>query len=284
MLRSSIAAAALAAALISATPAIAQSTDAAAALPDPNDQSDTFSVGVGAGYVPDYEGSDDYELIPVVAIRGRVSGINFYTRATYLYVDFIPRGDGALEFDAGPIVGVRLNRTGKVHDDFVDALPERKTAFEVGGFAGISYHGLTNPYDSLSVHVDVVKDVGGAHGSTLVTPTIDFSTPLSRTTYVAASLSAEWAGGGYADYYYSIRPAASAASLLPVYDADGGFKQWRIGLVGVQSISGDLTHGWSIFAAGSYAHLAGDFRDSPIVDMRGSASQWVGALGVGYTF
>jgi outer membrane protein len=285
MLRSSIAAATLAAALISATPASAQSTDAAAApLPDPNDQSDNFSIGVGAGYVPDYEGSDDYELIPVVAIRGRLSGISFYTRATYLYVDFIPRGDGALEFDAGPIVGVRLNRTGKVHDDFVDALPERKTAIEVGGFAGISYHGLTNPYDSLSVHVDVVKDISGAHGSTLVTPTIDFSTPLSRTTYVGASLSAEWAGGGYADYYYSIRPAASAASLLPVYDADGGFKQWRLGLVGVQSISGDLTHGWSIFAAGSYAHLAGDFKDSPIVDRRGSASQWVGALGVGYTF
>lgn len=285
MLRSSIAVAALAGALISATPAVAQSTDAATApLPDPNDQSDTFSIGVGAGYVPDYEGSDDYELIPVVAIRGRVSGISFYTRATYLYVDFVPRGDGALEFDAGPIVGARLNRTGKVRDDFVDALPERKTAIEVGGFAGLTYHGLTNPYDALSFRVDVVKDVGGAHGSTLVTPTIDFGTPLSRTTYIGASLSAEWAGGDYADYYYSIGPAASAASLLPVYDADGGFKQWRVGLVGVQSLTGDLTRGWSIFAAGSYARLAGDFRDSPIVDLRGSASQWVGALGVGYTF
>ena len=68
-------------------------------------------------YVPDYEGSDDYELIPVVGIRGRVSGFNFYTRGTYLYVDFIRRGDGALEFDFGPIVGARLNRTGKVEDD-----------------------------------------------------------------------------------------------------------------------------------------------------------------------
>lgn len=271
-----------AAALLVSAPALAQQADPT--LPDPNDQSDTFSIGAGAAYVPDYEGSDDYELVPLVALRGRVSGISFFTRGTYLYVDFIKRGDGPLELDLGPIVGARLNRTGKVKDDFVDALPELDTAIEVGGFAGVTYHGLTNPYDSLSFRVDVVKDVAGAHESTLVTPTIDFGTPLSRTTYVGLSLSAEWAGGGYADYYYSIDAPGAVASGLPVYDADGGFKHWRLGLFGAQSLSGDLTHGWSLFGAASYTRLSGDLKDSPIVSSRGSSSQWVAALGVGYTF
>ena len=275
--------AAFAAALLVASPALAQQADPPP-LPDPNDQSDTFTIGAGAAYLPDYEGSDDYRIIPAVAIRGRVSGISFYTRATYLYVDFIGRGDGPLEFDLGPIVGARLNRTGKIKDDFVDALPERDTAIEVGGFAGVTYHGLTNPYDALSFRVDVVKDVGGAHESTLVTPTIDFGTPLSRTFYIGLSASAEWAGGDYADYYYSISPADSLASTLPVYDADGGLKSWRLGLLGNYSISGDLTHGWSIFGLGSYTKLSGDFKDSPIVDLRGSSSQWLAALGVAYTF
>ena len=216
-------------ALLAAAPAVAQSTDAS--LPDPNDQSDTVTIGAGAAYIPDYEGSDDYRIIPAAAIRGRVSGISFFTRATYLYVDVIPRGEGNLEFDVGPIAGVRLNRTGKIKDDFVDRLPELNTAVEVGGFVGVTYHGLTNPYDALSFRVDVVKDVANAHGSTLVTPTIDFGTPLSRFTYVGASLSAEWAGGGYADYYYSITPAEALASGLPAYDADGGFKNWRLGLL-----------------------------------------------------
>lgn len=272
----------IAAALLAATPALAQPADAP--LPDPNDQSDTFTIGGGGAYIPDYEGSDDYEFVPAAAIRGRVSGIQFFTRATYLYVDFIPRGDGALEFDLGPIVGARLNRTGKVDDDFVDALPERKTAIEVGGFAGVTYHGLTNPYDSLSFRVDVVKDVGGAHESTLVTPTIDFGTPVSRYTYIGLSLSAEWAGGKYADYYYSIGPAGSLASGLPVYDADGGFKHWRIGALVNQSLTGDLTKGLSLFGTGAYTRLSGDFKDSPIVDLRGSASQWLAAVGLAYTF
>ena len=118
----------------------------------------------------------------------------------------------------------------------------------------------------------------------MVTPTIDFGTPLSRSFYVGASVSAEWAGGGYADYYYSIDAADALDSGLPVYDADGGFKSWRLGLLGNYALSGDLTRGWSIFALGSYSKLAGDFKDSPIVDLRGSSSQWFGALGVAYTF
>lgn len=278
MLRYSLAAIAL----ILASPAVAQSTEQP--LPDPNDRSNSVTIGVGAGIVPDYEGSDDYRIIPAAAIRGRVSGISFFTRSTYLYVDVIGRGDGPLELDVGPIAGVRLNRTGKIKDDFVDALPELDTAIEVGGFAGVTYHGLTNPYDSLSFRVDVVKDVGGAHKSTLVTPTIDFGTPLSRSFYVGLSASAEWAGGGYADYYYSIDAADALASGLPVYDADGGFKSWSLGILGNYALSGDLTRGWSIFALGRYSKLAGDFRDSPIVDLRGSSGQWFGALGVGYTF
>ena len=269
-------------ALLSAAPALAQSTDGT--LPDPNDQSDTFTIGAGAAYIPDYEGSDDYRIIPAAAIRGRVSGISFFTRATYLYVDVIPRGSGNVEFDVGPIVGARLNRTGKIKDDFVDRLPELKTAIEVGGFAGITYHGLTNPYDALSFRLDVVKDVGNAHESTVITPTIDFGTPLSRYTYIGASLSAEWAGGGYANYYYSIAPAEALVSGLSPYDADGGFKNWRLGLLANQSITGDLTHGLSLFGTGSYSHLAGDFKDSPIVDDRGSAGQWLAAVGLAYTF
>ena len=269
------------AALFAAAPALAQSDPA---LPDPDDRSDTVSIGVGAGFIPDYEGSDDYRLIPVAAVRGRVSGISFFTRGTYLYVDVIGRGDGPLELDIGPIVGARLNRTRKVKDDLVDLLPERDTAIEVGGFAGFTYHGVTNPYDALSVRVDVVKDVAGAHESALITPTIDFGTPLSRTLYVGLSASAEWAAGDYADYYYSISPADALASGLPQFDADGGLKHWRLGLLANQSLSGDLTRGWSLFGLGSYTKLTGDFADSPVVDLRGSSSQWMGAIGVAYTF
>ena len=166
----------------------------------------------------------------------------------------------------------------------VDRLPERNKAIELGGFVGVTAHGLTNPYDSLSVRLDVVKDVANGHESTVVSPTIDFGTPLSRKLYVGASLSADWVGGGYADAYYSITPADSLASGLRTFDADGGYKGWKAGLLVNQSLSGDLTRGLSLFGTGSYGRLAGDFKRSPIVADRGSAGQWFAALGLGYTF
>jgi outer membrane protein len=267
------------AALLAATPAFAQDTG----NPDPNDRSDTFTIGVGAGWVPDYEGSDDYRGIPAVFARGRVAGFSFTTRGTYLYVDAI-RGNGGMDFNLGPIVGVRMNRSGDVKDGAVDKLPELDAAIEAGIFAGVTWHGLTNPYDNLSLRVDVLTDVSGAHKSTLVSPTIDFGTPLSKTFYIGASASMDWAGGGYAEYYYSISPLEGAIAGLPAYDADGGLKSWRLGMVANQSITGDLTGGISLFGTAGYSHLLGDFADSPIVDDRGSASQWFGALGVAYTW
>lgn len=267
------------AALLAATPALAQDPD----YPDPNDRSDTFTLGVGAGWVPDYEGSDDYKMIPAAFVRGRISGFSFFTRGTYLYVDVL-RGSGDMDFNFGPILGWRGNRSGDVKDSAVDKLPELDSAIELGGFAGVSWHGLTNPYDSLSVRVDVVTDVSGAHESTVISPTIDFGTPLSRTFYVGASAGLDWAGGGYADYYYSITPAEGLVAGLPAYDANGGLKSWRLGLIANHSITGDLTGGFSVFGAGGYTHLVGDFADSPVVDDRGSTSQWFGALGIAYTW
>jgi MipA family protein len=273
----------VAALLGAASPVFAQST-AGSELPDPNDRSNSFTVAAGIASVPDYEGADEQRLTPAVAIRGRVAGMDFWSSATWLFLDLIAPSSSGLDLDVGPILGARFNRSGDVKDAAVDKLPELDTAIEIGAFGGVSFHGLTNPYDSLSLRVDYLHDVGGAHKSSVITPSVNFSTPLSRSTYVSGSLSAEWAGGGYADYYYSITPLEGAVAGLPAFDADGGFKNWGLSLTGVQMVTGDLTGGLGIFAMGSYKHLAGDFKDSPIVDIRGRASQWMGALGLTYTF
>lgn len=270
-----------------AAPALAQSAPAADALPNAEDvaNKDTLTIGVGGALIPDYSGSDDSKLIPAAAIRGKVGGISFSTRGLYLYVDVLPR-HGKLDLDFGPIVGVRGDRTRHVKDDIVNLLPDRKLAVEVGGFAGVSFHGLTNPYDSLGFRVDVLHDVANAHQSTIVSPNIDFSTPLSRRTFAGLSLGAEFVSNKFADYYFSITPADSLATggVLPVYNAGGGMKSWKAGLLVNQSITGDLLHGFSLFGTAQYSRLVGDFKRAPIVAQRGSPNQWVLAAGVAYTF
>ncbi len=268
-----------------ASPALAQTPPANLPSPEEVARADSFTIAGGVGITPDYEGSNDYRLIPAAAIRGKVNGISFSTRGLYLYVDVMPQGTG-IDLDVGPIVGARLNRTRHVKDDIVDLLPDRKTAIELGGFAGLSFHGLTNPYDTLGVRLDVLHDVGNAHESTTFSPNVDFSTPLSRTTYASASVGAEFVSGRFADYYFSVSPAESALTVgaLPAFNASGGLKSWKAGLLVNQSITGDLTGGLSIFGTANYSRLVGDFKRTPIVSERGSASQWLLAAGLAYTF
>jgi outer membrane protein len=265
-----------------AAPCWAQQAEAP--LPDPTTAGDNWTVALGGAWLPDYVGSDDYRLIPAGAIRGKIGPVAIATRATYVYADLFPRRADGLDLDAGPIVGLRLNRTGDVEDEFVDLLPERRTAVEIGAFAGVSLHNLTNPYDTLGLRVDVLRDVGRAHRSTVFSPAVEFSTPLSRKTFVSASVGAEFVSNKFADYYFSITPADSLASGLPAFDADGGLKTWKTGLLLNQSITGDLTGGLSIFGAVNYSRLVGDFKRSPIVSQRGNANQWLLAAGLAYTF
>ena len=69
-----------------------------------------------------------------------------------------------------------------------------------------------------------------------------------------------------------------------MYTPGGGLKDWKTSLLVNQSITGDLLHGISVFAMGQYSHLNGDFKGSPLVSMRGSAGQWLGAAGLAYTW
>jgi outer membrane scaffolding protein for murein synthesis (MipA/OmpV family) len=265
-----------------AAPALAD-----APMPSPEDVAnrDTLTIGAGGGILPDYEGSDDYRFIPVAAVRGQYHGISFSTRGTYLYVDVVP-SSSKFELDAGPIVGARFNNRKHIDDDVVKLLPNLSNVFEAGGFAGVSAHGLTNPYDTLAFRVDVLHGFGSDHNWTNFSPNIEFSTPVSRRTYVSATAGAEFASNKFADYYFSLTPQDSAdtGGLLPVYNASGGMKNWKLGLLVNQSITGDLLGGLSVFGYGQYSHLVGDFKDSPIVDDRGSAGQWLGALGLAYTW
>lgn len=268
---------------IIATPAAAQTTDQPAALPDVELPREYLTIGLGAGIVADYEGSNDYRLIPGAVLRAKTNGISISSRGTYLYADLVDTGRST-DIDAGPIVGLRLNRTGKIRDDRVEQLDDKNAAVEIGGFGGVSFNGLTNPYDTLSVRLDAVKDFANAHESWIFTPTVDFGTPLSLSTFVGASLSADFTTDSFADYYFGIDAEEALASGLPAYTPDGGMKSWQVGLLASQSLTGDLRRGFALFGTASYKRLTGDFADSPIVADRGSRTQWFGAVGLGYSF
>lgn len=276
--------------LLAAALPLAIFTFSAPALAQEEEHS-TLTIGVGGAYVPSYEGSDEYRALPIAQARGKVHDFAFWTRGPSLYVDAIPnRDDTALDFQLGPMVNVRFDRTSRkqIKDNQVRALGKLDTAVEVGGFVGIGKTGIfTSAYDNLSARIAVSKDVAGAHESYVVTPAIEYFTPLSTTSFVGLGVSAEYVGKKYGRYYYDVDAAGAVASGLPAYADAGtgsGFKKLSLNVSGGKSLSGDLRKGWALFAVGGYSRLLGDYADSPVVAIAGSRNQWVGAVGVGYTF
>lgn len=255
------------------------------------DNHSSLTIGVGAAVIPSYEGSDDYRVIPVPQLRGKIHDFAFWTRGPSLYVDAIPnRNADGLDFELGPMVNVRLDRSSRkaIKDDTVRALGTRDVGVEVGGFIGLGKTGVfTSAYDNLSARVAIAKEVAGGHESYVITPAIEYATPLSTRSFVGLGLSAEYVGKKYGRYYYDIDAAGAAASGLPAYNRAGdgsGFKKVSANLTGGVSLSGDLRRGWALFALGGYSRLLGDYADSPVVSIAGSKNQWMGAVGVGYTF
>ncbi|MBA3896794.1 MAG: MipA/OmpV family protein [Sphingomonadaceae bacterium] len=265
-------------AAISAAPAFAQSDNS-------GENTDSLTIGIGAATTPRFEGSNDNHIIPAAQARGSYSGISFTTQGTGLYVDAIPRHEKTGgKFVFGPVIHVTLDRTRlkSIHDLQIENLGKLDTGVELGAQVGYSINGvITSDYDNLSITVAGYQDVAGAHHSYVITPQISYGTPLSKSIYVGVSAAAHYVGDRYARTYFGVTPAQSAASGLPGFTPGSGFKDVTFGGLAALSLSGDLRHGFALFAGGSYGVFLGEFRRSPITR---SNHQFTGAIGVGYTF
>lgn len=248
----------------------------------------TVTVGLGAAYLPNYEGSKDYSFSPAPAALAYIDGHTITYIGNRISVDLI--GDKAnrdWDIQAGPIGVVNLDRTttSGIGNRQVAALGKIGAAVELGGYVGIGKIGVvTSPYDRLSVSLSYRHDVTGVHDSGIWQPSVNYFTPLSTKAAVGLFATAERAGRGYARRYFSITPEQSAASGLPVYNARAGWKDWSVGGLATYSITGNLLKGWKLVGGLTYGREVGDFGDSPIVSQVGSRSQWLSALGVAYTF
>ena len=271
-------------ALACAAPAMAQNVEA---LPDGPDGEATvfdgnwFSIGAGAVYSASYDGSDDYVVSPIPIVQGKIGGVRISPRAGGAALDFVNDDSDGAKISAGVAARLNRNRASQIEDPVVLSYGELDTAFEVGPSVGISLPGLLNPYDSLSFNIETLFDVAGAHDGTLVSPGVTYFTPVSRGAAISLSVSGSYVDDDYADYYYSV-PAGGA---LPAYQADGGWDRVGVNLLTGVDLDGNLANGGlALIAMGGYSRMLGDGKRTPFPSIRGDADQWMGALGIGYTF
>lgn len=260
-----------------------------AAQPRPVFDETWVTIGLGAGLVPSYAGSDDYIAFPLPLIVGRVGGVDVRPNGPGLTLDlFAPSpapGPRTTRIAFGPAFRIRNDRNARIGDEVVERAGTLDLAVEIGLNAGVVIPGVFNRFDTLTLGGQVRRDVASAHGGTLIEPQIGYSTPLGRSLLVQLQAGLEFVDDDFADYYFSVSPEQSAASGLPQFRAEGGLN--RVGSTAIVAYDLDrnaLNGGWSVYGVGGYSRLVGDGADTPYTAQRGSADQFITGLGVGYTF
>ncbi len=228
-----------------------------------------ISIGGGIGLAPDYEGSEDYELVPIPFADVRwQNGMFFNLEGLKMRANLIPSDYWRL----GLMANYRPKRS-NVENDQVDRLEDVEPALEMGPFAGIEYK-------NWSVSVEVTTDVAEGHDGTLFTARSGYNWVVSDNLTILFGASTTYASNDYMSSYFGIDLRDSARSGLPEYGADAGFKDVSLSL----GIAYGISDSWSTRGIASYTRLVGDAQDSPVVDEEGDANQFFGGLLLIYSF
>lgn len=216
------------------------------------------TLGLGFGLAPDYEGSDDRRIVPMLMLRGNYeSGRSFTLRGTRLGVNLLP----SRTYSFGPVLNYRFGRD-EVDNDRIDAMKEIDDAVEAGFAGGIN---IAN----WQLGAELLADISDAHDGMLAKLSAGYRWKAGADLTVVPGMFTTYADGDYMDTYFGVNSDNRGTSGLANYSAGKGFKDVGVNLV----VDYAPWQQWGISGILSYSALLSDAKDSPLVDDEGDDRQ-----------
>lgn len=222
------------------------------------------TFGLGAGFAPEYEGSDDYQGVPMLMLTGNYdSGRSFSLMGTNLRVNIL----ADKKFQFGPILNYRMGRD-DVDNKVVDRMDDIDGAFEAGLYALVNV-------DNWLFGIDFLADVSDEHDGMLAQGTLGYRWKVSDALVVTPNVFLTYADDDYTDTYFGVNSGNVGSSGLAYYEADAGLKDFGARLVAHYTPWAK----WGVMGIFSYSSLLNDAKDSPIVDEGDDAQMFFGVMG-----
>ncbi len=233
-----------------------------------------WTLGLGAGVVPQYQGASDYRAIPLVNVRAQ----NLYHPDTYAQLftnTFTSNLVPSSGFRFGPMVQF-LPKRGHVDDNQVNDMQNVDPSVMLGAVLGYDF----KLGDRQGIVVEALgrQDVANGNGF-LGTLQATYRQPFAERWFLTAGIETTWASSDYMEAYFGVDSRDSDRSGLREYDANSGIKDVGVNLL----LSYALTEHWGLTGVGAYRRLVGDASDSPITK-NGDENQLYGGLLVNYRF
>lgn len=237
----------------------------------------TWQVGAGAAIVPDYEGSEDYEWVPVGMFRVDLKRESFIDltgakgsgRAARLRYNVV--ADSFLLF--GPMIQFRRGRN-NVDNDQVDAMQKIDDSLELGGFFGFDEQGWFGG-------IAVAADVSNGYNGVFAEGTLGYKHAITPWLTAGANSVLTWGSDGYMKTFFGVTASDATRSGLEEYDVDSDFKDAGGQLFAQVSLPG--IEGLGLLGVFSYYRLMDNAGDSPVVDDAGDPNQLFGGLMLTYS-
>lgn len=234
----------------------------------------TLTLGGGVGVAPRYSGSDENRVSTALVLDYSMRN-GFFVSSTR----GLGYGNSLGNVDYSAALSYRTGR--KDHnvdsDTMSDGSDHLRGMGNVKGSAlgvvGLGYK-LTN-WLSAQLQAEVPfsqRDNGAALHFGIVSPL--YHSPKNSVTL---GLTSSWGTNDYMQTYYGVSAAQSAASGFTQYHAGSGIYACSLNL----DWTHNFTESWSVVADAGYTQLAGDARNSPIVQRKASPT---GSLTVTYRF
>jgi len=233
-----------------------------AANPASAQQGDHITIGAGVAAVPDYQGSDDYRVLPFPLLDIQVGRLfaNLGDGIGYNVIDTPGFKAG------GSITYVRGYRRRDVPDG-IDKLSDA-----AGGrlFASLRQ-------GRFAATVGATRSIGGGTHGLVADARLSYAAQASERLTLIPTLSTSWANGKHMRRYFGIDAAEAAASGLDAYRPSSGFKD----ISAAATANYRLASGLNLTGSVGVTHLFDKAADSALVERRW---QPVGFAGISYSF
>jgi outer membrane protein len=234
-------------------------------------------AGIGAGFAPDYVGSDDYTFVAAPALYypfgnsnrnvswwGIFGSVNLIDSATW---------------SAGPTLQFRPGRK-DVDDEIVSRMSEIDNSWDAGVFVGYQYINAQGIPWIARANVGVQWNLNDEYDDAYWWASGQFFFPLREDLFVGLGGGLGGGSSSFNQTYFGVTPANAVASGLPVYSPGGGVSNVYVW----PALIWRFHPNWLGAVGGMYSRVTGDAGDSPVVRDRGDANQWIGGVGIAYVW
>jgi outer membrane scaffolding protein for murein synthesis (MipA/OmpV family) len=271
---------------LAATAAILASTGVAAQELIPIEPPEEINlVGLGVFSVPDYYGSTKNKAAAAPLLRYTWDGLSYVqVLGPEISANFIPRKD----WRAGPLLRFRARRDDDVDDDIVGRMRPIASATELGAF--VAYHMPLdeNPLHKVVFTADVSWNTNNVYDGATSNLRAMYYHPFEQTLAGRPLVGNIGFGLFYGsdhfnDKYFGVH--GTDVLLYPSlngrpYTASSGLTSIKIPF----GLTAQIDKQWLVTVAGRYEKLLNDAKDSPVVDQRGDANQWILGIAASYLF